>query len=583
MSLANETAVAEDHNGEYELDVHSLWHAVHRSQALIEFDLSGHVLDANANFLACIGYTLDEIRGQHHRMFCLEDYAASREYREFWERLAKGEVDSGEYQRVGRDGKEIWLQASYNPILDMRGKPVKVVKFATDITEARQRNADYAGKIAAIDRSQAMIEFDLQGHILNANENFLAAMGYQLEDIIGRHHRLFCPDDYAASRDYRDFWEKLSRGEFDAGEYKRLGKGGREVWIQASYNPIFNACGKPYKVVKVATDITEERKRNAEFKGKVDAIGRAQAVIEFDMSGNILNANENFLKVTGYRLDEILGQHHRVFCTESYVRGTEYRDFWNRLAKGEFFSGRFMRLSKYGQHIWIQATYNPIFDADGQPYKVVKFATDITAQVELEQAIEAKSKAMSEAVASLSAAIARVAENTREANQLAQLTREEAERGSKTLVRANESMNAIGQSAESIQDIIQVISDIAGQTNMLAFNAAIEAARAGEHGLGFSVVADEVRKLAEKSSAATKEINKLILETVKRIQSGNEISREAGNAFEQIVEGVVHTTGAIDHINTATDAQVSAADAVATLIHELQTIKESNAVEKGLA
>jgi methyl-accepting chemotaxis protein len=577
MSISTDAPSDETSSLDADLDVLSLWAAVHRSQALIEFDLSGHILNANANFLACVGYTLDEIRGQHHRIFCSDEYAASKEYKAFWEKLGRGEFDSGEYRRLGRGGREIWLQASYNPILDKRGRPMKVVKFATDVTETRQRNADYAGKIDAIDRSQAMIEFDLQGHVLNANQNFLDVIGYALEDVVGRHHRMFCTSEYAASREYREFWEKLGRGEFDANEYKRLGKAGREVWIQASYNPIFDAAGNPYKVVKVATDITEERKRNAEFKGKVDAIDRAQAVIEFDLSGNILTANGNFLQVMGYRFDEILGQHHRIFCDEAYVRGSEYRDFWHGLGRGEFFSGRFMRLSKYGQRIWIQATYNPIFDADGNPYKVVKFASDITAQVELEQAIEAKSTAMREAVCSLSEAIARVAENTREANQLAQLTREEAERGSKTLVRAGESMGAIGQSAESIQDIIDVISDIAGQTNMLAFNAAIEAARAGEHGLGFSVVADEVRKLAEKSSIATKEINKLISETVKRIQAGNEVSREAGNAFEQIVEGVVHTTGAINHINTATDAQVAAAERVATLIQELNAIKNGRA------
>lgn len=573
MTAHADAAQAVPISSQADIDVRSLWKAVERSQALIEFDLEGHILDANQNFLDCVGYRLEDIQGRHHRIFCDDAYAQSRAYREFWEKLGRGEADAGEYQRIGRDGREIWLQASYNPIFDQAGRPVKVVKFATDVTEARQRAADYAGKMAAIDRSQAVIEFDLHGHILFANQNFLDTVGYRLEDIVGRHHRMFCSDDHAASREYREFWEKLGKGEYDADEYKRIAKGGREIWIQASYNPILNASGKPYKIVKVATDVTAERVRNAEFKGKVDAMNRAQAVIEFDLSGNILSANDNFLSVTGYRLDEVVGQHHRIFCQESYVRSSEYRDFWNRLAQGEFFSGRFMRLSKYGQNIWIQATYNPIFDADSVPYKVVKFASDITAQVELEQAIEAKSQAMRKTIRGLTEAIDLVATSTQEANQLAQLTREEAERGSKTLLRAGESMAAIGQSAESIHDIIEVISDIAGQTNMLAFNAAIEAARAGEHGLGFSVVADEVRKLAEKSSLATKEINKLITETVKRIQAGNEISREAGQAFEQIVQGVVHTTGAIDHIHSATGAQVAAADAVTDLIQELEQIR----------
>ncbi|MBF9247327.1 chemotaxis protein, partial [Pseudomonas syringae pv. tomato] len=219
--------------------------------------------------------------------------------------------------------------------------------------------------------------------------------------------------------------------------------------------------------------------------------------------------------------------------------------------------------------IWIQATYSPIFDHDGLPFKVVKFATDITRQVEMEQAIEAKTRAMGESVKALMNAISYVAQSTDTATELARLTREQASSGSQTLVKASDAMDMIAKSAEGIQDIIQVISEIASQTNMLAFNAAIEAARAGEHGLGFSVVADEVRKLAEKSSRATKEINKLILETVSRIESGNEISRSAGEAFEHIVNGVMQTTQAIDGINTATEKQRLSAQEVETLITEL--------------
>ncbi|MBW5413948.1 PAS domain-containing protein [Pseudomonas sp. MAG002Y] len=553
-------------------EFNSLWSAIDRSQAVIEFNLDGTILRANQNFLDALGYRLEEIAGQHHRIFCDAEYASSMSYRQFWEKLGRGEFDAGQYKRLGKGGREVWIQATYNPIFNAEGKPYKVVKFASDVTEAVLRSTDHQGKVNAIERAQAVIEFDLTGHVLRANDNFLSVLGYRLEDIKGKHHRIFCEEDHANSTTYRLFWEKLSRGEFDAGVYKRISKDGREVWIRATYNPILDAEGKPYKIVKFATDITALQIKNAEYEGKIAAIDRGQAVIEFDLLGNILHANQNFLSTLGYRLEEIVGKHHRMFCEEHYVTSTAYRDFWQRLGQGQFFSDRYMRLGKFGQKIWIQATYNPIFNADGQPYKVIKFATDITQQVEMEQLVKAKTQAMSSSVQNLTQSINHIAQSTGEANGLARMTQEEAAQGAETLKRSVEAMAVIAKSAEDIQDIIQVISDIASQTNMLAFNAAIEAARAGEHGLGFSVVADEVRKLAEKSSQATKEINKLIQESSKRITVGNEISRSVGEAFERIAKGVVRTTRSIDAINASTGDQLTTAGEVNELIRDLNNV-----------
>nr|WP_273862848.1 PAS domain S-box protein [Pseudomonas sp. LA5] len=543
--------------------------AIDRAQAVIEFDLHGNILTANENFLSALGYSLDEVRGKHHRIFCEPEHARSPGYRLFWEKLSRGDFDAGLYKRRASDGRQVWIQATYNPILDAEGKPYKVVKFASDVTETQLRNSDYEGKVAAIDRSQAIAEFSLDGTVLAANRNFLLALGYQTDEVVGKHHRIFCPDDYARSAEYRLFWDKLARGEFDAGVYKRRNSRGEEIWIQATYNPIFDADGKPCKVVKFAVDITESQIRNSDYAGKVAAVDRGQAVIEFDLTGKILEANRNFLATLGYRLEEIRGQHHRIFCEAEHVASGEYREFWARLAQGEVFGGRFMRLSKFGQRIWIQATYNPIFDADGQVHKVVKFATDITRQVEMEQHVRQKIEQMNLSLHALTRSINQIAETTDDANRMARRTLEEAERGSLTLTRSLDAMEAIGTTAGGIQDIVQVISDIANQTNMLAFNAAIEAARAGEHGLGFSVVADEVRKLAEKSSQATKEINKLILESVKSIAQGSEISRSVGEAFGLIAEGVGKTQQSIEAINGSTAAQLDDAARVNQLIQEL--------------
>ncbi len=245
-------------------DLEALLKALDKSQAVIQFDLTGKILTANSNFLSALGYTLSEIQGQHHSMFVEPDYARSRDYQLFWERLRAGEYQAAEYKRLGKDGKEVWIQASYNPILDARGQPYKVVKFATDITAEKLKAADYEGQINAIGKAQAVIHFNLDGTILTANPNFLNALGYTLDEIKGQHHRMFVEPAYAASSDYQLFWERLRAGEYQSAEYKRIGKGGREVWIQASYNPIFDPSGRPFKVVKFATDITAQVNRRLE-------------------------------------------------------------------------------------------------------------------------------------------------------------------------------------------------------------------------------------------------------------------------------------------------------------------------------
>jgi methyl-accepting chemotaxis protein len=525
-----------------DLDLQAINTALNRVQAVIEFELDGTILHANDNFLRVVGYSLADVQGRHHAIFCDPEYVKTEEYSDFWAKLGRGEFDQGEYKRRAKDGRDVWINASYNPILDADGKPYKVIKFATDITALKMRNAEYEGKVSAIGKAQAVIEFDMQGNVLDANDNFLAVMDYDLSDIKDEHHRMFCEPEYASSADYKKFWQKLNRGEFDAGRYKRLGNHGKPVWIQATYNPILDLNGKPYKVVKFAIDITDQvnlensiQAKAASDSRKVNALLESVArAAQGDLTCKIVPEGDE-------PIDLLAGGISKMIIDLRGVIGN------------------------------VVSAANGFADAS---HTIAERATGVAVGT---QALGATVEEMNASIDGLTFSINSIAENTSNADSLAKATQQEAEAGARAVAKSIEAMDLINRSSEDIGEIVKVISEIANQTNMLAFNAAIEAARAGEHGLGFSVVADEVRKLAERSSQATKEISKLINESVKRVSTGSEISRQASDAFDKIVSGVAKTTLAISDISKAANEQLLTAREVSTAIQYIAEETEKSA------
>ncbi|OZI46115.1 histidine kinase [Bordetella genomosp. 5] len=421
----------------------------------------------------------------------------------------------------------------------------------------RDKRVDLLGQIGALHKAQAVIEFDLQGHVLMANQNFLDFFGYRLDEVQGRHHGMFVDPAERESPEYAAFWKKLSQGNFDAGRYKRYTKDGREVWLQASYNPIHDSHGEPWKVVKYATDITEQQARNADLEGKMAAIEKVQAVIEFELDGTIIDANDLFLGAMGYRREEIVGQHHSMFVQPEERRSSAYTEFWRRLGAGQHETGQYLRIGKGGRNVWIEASYNPILDPEGRPFKVVKYATDITRRFTAAQTLRT-------AVDGLTENAGRAAQ----ANELAQAACQVAEEGGRTVEDVVRTMEAITASSRKISDIIGVMDGVAFQTNILALNAAVEAARAGAHGRGFAVVAAEVRSLAQSSAAAAKEIKALITASVAQIERGAAQVQSAGSTMEEIVSSSHRVTEIMAEVVEVSLAQsATLADVTDDLTH----------------
>jgi methyl-accepting chemotaxis protein len=561
--------------------------AITRSQIMIEYGPDGKVLNANAKFLKFTGFELSEIVGKPHSLFCAEQEVESFEYKKLWEGLKRGESASGQFKRFAKNNKEVWITASYCPVMNADGVVYKIVTLATDFTEIK---AELQVRTDIMNMTSIVSESDLRGDITSINEKYTEISKYTREELIGKPHNITRHPDMPKEV-FKEMWGTIGRGKMFRGVVKNRAKDGSPYYVDAVIAPIMGDNGKPKKYLGVRYDITEAESERHNMRAVFGAIDSAIAYVEFDTSGNVLTANSNFLKTVEYQLDEVKGKQHKIFCEAETYNSPEYPQFWKVLSEGQSHSGIFKRKSKSGKSIWMQSVYAPVFDETGRVTKVIKIATDVTDQQNMIYSIQETASALSSASTELTATASEMSSTADKTSQEAKVataaaeevsvgvqtvatnieemvasikeigrsTNESSQMAKMTLLKAQESnmtVTKLGLSSQEVGDVIKVISSIAQQTNLLALNATIEAARAGEAGKGFAVVANEVKELAKQTAKATDDITNKI----GAIQSDTRSAIEAIGGISQAVEklnGISGVIAAAVEEQTATTNEIS--------------------------
>jgi methyl-accepting chemotaxis protein len=538
--------------------------------AVMEMDLSGRITAANAMACSLFDAKRADLCALNYQSLLPQEFGTSQRYRAFVDRLARGETVSGTFERVRPNGRIVWVRCHYLPLLrEGQDAPESVMMLMSDVTEEQLRQIETESKLAAIERSMAIAQFDLGGTIEWANGIFTDALGYAVEELRGRNISSILPLERTDW--HRANWDKLVKGEFIDGEVQLIGSQGREVWMRGAFNPVFGGDGKVVRIIAFTSVITMDKLHTHDLEEKWRGVSQAVAAAEFDPDGRVLSASDGFLRMIGYSLREIVGQHHSMFCSADHVRTEEYRDFWLSLGKGEERRGRYHHVARFDRDLHVKAHYGPIRGTSGEVEKVLMCGYEVSDHMALRRDVGEVAERVRDEMQNILRSHGAL--RTGAADLSSKLMRERGmvEAGSSSLQSGLTEFDEVKGAIDSVSQITEVLRDIAVQTNLLAFNAAIEAARAGEHGIGFSVVADDVRKLAESNSVAARDIGRHLQAVSESLTRGRENATRTLGMVSEVAGDLAVDSERVAGLVAECDLQVRATDAIADLVDRLRT------------